>query len=334
MIKLRNVERVERHGDKILLVDDELFEIEPYSEVWYRAFCMLCIGCTEDELLDVFCDKNQYLEFIGELKNNGMLVETRQNPFAGTMYEKQWFYLEGLTSREPHILQSNIANATVCIVGIGGVGSVVINTLVRCGVQSFVLIDFDRVNASNLNRQVIYSAKDIGKSKLDCAERYIKSVNPKARVVLVESKIDSIADMVMSVPVRCDIVINAADTPRNIEEIVYRFGEEIRVPVIGCGVGRNYGYWGPLLIPEETRNYDSFVADEKLRMTHEELFLSETESVPANVAFAPINNIVSELLAKDVLLYLAMRKAHPSVLSVDVRCGVDLKNLVFAVSDK
>ena len=73
-------------------------------------------------------------------------------------------------------------NAKVAIFGIGGVGSVVVEGLVRAGVSKFVLIVDDKICLTNLNRQIIATRKTIGKYKVDVAKERILEINPKANV--------------------------------------------------------------------------------------------------------------------------------------------------------
>ena len=73
-------------------------------------------------------------------------------------------------------------NAKIANFGIGGVGSFVVEGLVRAGVQNFVLVDNDKISLTNLNRQLIATQKTIGKDKVEVAKERILDINPKAKV--------------------------------------------------------------------------------------------------------------------------------------------------------
>ena len=75
-----------------------------------------------------------------------------------------------------------LKNSKVAIFGIGGVGSFVVEGLVRAGVENFVLIDDDKICLTNLNRQIIATRKTIGKYKADVAKERILEINPNANV--------------------------------------------------------------------------------------------------------------------------------------------------------
>ncbi len=75
-----------------------------------------------------------------------------------------------------------LQNAKVAIFGLGGVGSFVVEGLVRAGIENFVLIDDDKICLTNLNRQIIATRKTIGKYKVDVAKERILEINPNANV--------------------------------------------------------------------------------------------------------------------------------------------------------
>ena len=80
-----------------------------------------------------------------------------------------------------------LANATVAVFGVGGVGGYAVEALARSGVGAFDLIDNDTVSVSNLNRQIIATVDTIGKPKVEVMRDRILSINPKARVNIRQS---------------------------------------------------------------------------------------------------------------------------------------------------
>ena len=75
-----------------------------------------------------------------------------------------------------------IQDKVIAVFGLGGVGGTALEALARTGFQHFILVDFDKVDASNLNRQILYTAKDIGKSKVEVAKERILSINEEADI--------------------------------------------------------------------------------------------------------------------------------------------------------
>ncbi|MCD8204632.1 MAG: ThiF family adenylyltransferase [Coprobacillus sp.] len=86
---------------------------------------------------------------------------------------------------------AKLATKRVLVVGLGGVGGTVFASLVRSGVSHFHIVDFDKVEASNLNRQVLYTYSDIGKEKVEVAKDYALSINPEADIKITSSKVSS-----------------------------------------------------------------------------------------------------------------------------------------------
>ena len=75
-----------------------------------------------------------------------------------------------------------LKNAKVAVFGLGGVGSYVCEGLARSGVVNFVLVDFDKIDESNINRQLIATEKTIGRHKVDLMKERILEINPDANV--------------------------------------------------------------------------------------------------------------------------------------------------------
>lgn len=83
-----------------------------------------------------------------------------------------------------------LEKATVAVFGLGGVGAAACSALARSAVGNFILVDFDSVQESNLNRLLIASRADIGKKKTHLMKEHILSVNPEARVEIYEDFLD------------------------------------------------------------------------------------------------------------------------------------------------
>ena len=105
----------------------------------------------------------------------------------------------------------NLQNAKVLIVGCGGVGGYAFETLVRSGIGNIDLIDFDDIDVSNLNRQVITSQSNIGLSKVEEAKKRALLINPNLNIntykmFLDDSNIDKILNN------NYDYIIDACDS--------------------------------------------------------------------------------------------------------------------------
>lgn len=105
--------------------------------------------------------------------------------------------------------QRRLRDARVAIVGAGGLGSPVALYLAAAGVGTLGIIDFDVVDTSNLQRQVIYGTGDVGQGKVSAAARRLRDVNPHIRVVEHEGRLTS--ENAMQVLADYDVVIDGTD---------------------------------------------------------------------------------------------------------------------------
>ena len=114
-----------------------------------------------------------------------------------------------------------LQKAKVAIFGIGGVGSFVVEGLVRAGVENFVLVDDDKICLTNLNRQIIATRKTIGKYKVDVMTERILEINPNANVEtyqefympnsenkILDKTIDYVVDSIDTVTAKIELVMN------------------------------------------------------------------------------------------------------------------------------
>ena len=81
-----------------------------------------------------------------------------------------------------------ITDKVITIFGLGGVGGTALEALARTGFQHFLIVDFDKVDATNLNRQILYIAKDIGRNKVEAAKERILAINPDADIKVFNAK--------------------------------------------------------------------------------------------------------------------------------------------------
>jgi sulfur-carrier protein adenylyltransferase/sulfurtransferase len=105
--------------------------------------------------------------------------------------------------------QRRLKNAKVLVVGAGGLGSPALLYLAAAGVGTLGVIDFDVVDESNLQRQIIHGQSDIGRPKAVSAMESIREVNPLVNVVLHEERLDS--DNAMQIFELYDLIVDGTD---------------------------------------------------------------------------------------------------------------------------
>jgi len=105
--------------------------------------------------------------------------------------------------------QKRLKNAKVLVVGAGGLGSPALLYLAAAGVGTLGIIDFDVVDESNLQRQIIHGQSDIGRSKAESARDSVNEVNPYVNVILHETRLDN--DNVLDIFSGYDLILDGTD---------------------------------------------------------------------------------------------------------------------------
>lgn len=105
--------------------------------------------------------------------------------------------------------QQKLLHAKVLVIGLGGLGSPVAMYLATAGVGTLVISDFDEVDLSNLQRQILYSSDAIKKRKTEAAAQRLNSLNPEINIITVDKRLSpsELDDYVQGV----DVVIDASD---------------------------------------------------------------------------------------------------------------------------
>ena len=105
--------------------------------------------------------------------------------------------------------QKRLKNAKVLCVGAGGLGSPALLYLAAAGVGTLGIVDFDVVDESNLQRQVIHGQSDIGRSKAESARDSIREINPYVNVIVHSERLDS--DNAMQIFADYDLIVDGTD---------------------------------------------------------------------------------------------------------------------------
>ena len=132
-----------------------------------------------------------------------------------------------------------LKNKTILVLGLGGVGGYVTESLARCGIGNLILVDYDKVDITNINRQIIATYDTIGKLKTECFKERISKINKECKVTLInefygEDNRDSLFNQ------KLDYVIDCCDSLESkkilIEECFKR-----NIPVISSmGTGNKF----------------------------------------------------------------------------------------------
>lgn len=127
-----------------------------------------------------------------------------------------------------------LQNSNIVVFGLGGVGSYVVEGLVRAGIQNMCIIDKDIVDITNINRQLIADTETVGKAKVDVQEERILKINPLAKVTKLKEFVnkDNIEE-IMNETTHIDYVVDAIDTVSAKLEII-KYCNKNNIKIISC----------------------------------------------------------------------------------------------------
>lgn len=134
---------------------------------------------------------------------------------------------------------ANIERKSVLIIGVGGVGGYVAESLARSGIGRIVIIDHDIIDKTNINRQIIALNSTIGRVKVDVLKERIIDINPKCEVIAIKDFIDfnNINSLLKYNP---DFIVDACDTIQTKKEII-KLSLSNSVNFISCmGTGNKF----------------------------------------------------------------------------------------------
>ena len=105
--------------------------------------------------------------------------------------------------------QKLISKAKILVVGAGGLGCPIAEFLSRAGIGTLGIVDFDKVQLSNIHRQSMYNTKDIGKFKVDVVQKKIKLINPLVKIKKIKKKINE--KNIKNIVSKFDIIVDGSD---------------------------------------------------------------------------------------------------------------------------
>lgn len=133
----------------------------------------------------------------------------------------------GLINEENYSL---IKEKRIALFGLGGVGGTALIALARLGFSHFIIIDFDMVSPSNLNRQLLFFEKDIGKSKVEASKNHLLNIDDSIEVISINMKVDENIDSLLK-EYDIDFIVDAIDDV-NGKIYLAKYATENNIPFI------------------------------------------------------------------------------------------------------
>lgn len=124
-----------------------------------------------------------------------------------------------------------IKNKNILIVGLGGVGGMAFEMLIRSGISNITAIDYDIFEKSNLNRQILATKLDIGKKKVDVAKKRAQEINENVNVNIKHLKINE--ENINKLSIKYDYIIDACDDVKAKMALI-KFAISNNIKIISC----------------------------------------------------------------------------------------------------
>lgn len=193
---------------------------------------------------------------------------------------------------------SKLNGKSVLILGCGGVGGYVAEALARSNIGTLILVDFDVVDESNINRQVIALSSTIGRKKIDVLEERIKDINDKCKVIKKDKFItsDNLSDLFEN---NIDYLVDACDTVSTKKAVIKKCLELNINFISSMGTGNKIDPSKLEIIDIRKTANDplarimrKFVKDERINkkvdvLTSTELPIKTGDRIPGSTAFVP-----------------------------------------------
>ncbi len=221
--------------------------------------------------------------------------------------------------------QEKIRDGKVIIVGMGALGSVAAVSLAMAGVGELILVDFDTIEISNLNRQLLFRMEDIGKSKVEVAARELLKINSDLKVTALNMKIQVVPTSDLET---AEVIVEGLDTFVD-RRWVNSFIVEHNIPLISGGM---FGFLGNLqviiprknaclecqsLIPEEELQKACTPFGEQRKESRQEESVDEVIPSVSSVSF-----VIGGLMAQETLKILLKLPSLKEYLFWDGSAGV------------
>jgi adenylyltransferase/sulfurtransferase len=187
--------------------------------------------------------------------------------------------------------QQKILDASALIIGMGGLGSPAAMYLAASGIGKLVISDYDMVEVSNLQRQIIHADKSIGENKVDSAKVTIKALNPECEVETIAYQLDE--DELKSTVERIDIVLDCSDNfPTRFE--VNRNCVETETPLVSGAAIRLEG---------QIMNYQPNVQGPCYQCLYTQVY-ENAETCEMEGVLGPVVGVIGTMQALQTLLIL------------------------------
>ena len=247
-----------------------------------------------------------------QTKSRELDILALQNNIIPKRYKRNLGVLS--PSEQTKLLQSRVA-----IIGAGGLGGTVLELLTRMGIGELIIADKDTIGDSNLNRQILSTETNLGRSKTEVAVKRVKEINSSIDITGHSVFIDS--DNVKKIIKGADVVVDALDN-LPVRFILQKACRELNIPLVHGAIA---GFNGQLttIFPQDKGLELIYGSDRDLPEHGSEVELGAPTITPALIASLEAQEVIKILLKRgklfrNKLLYLDVENGTIEVLKLVV----------------
>jgi bacteriocin biosynthesis cyclodehydratase domain-containing protein len=266
----------------------------------------------EEEVRDLLAQ----LEELGVVEDAGDDERIADEVYA--RFDRQLRYFSDVTTGPtPSQCQERLEEARIAVLGIGGLGGWSALNLACCGIGEMLIVDFDRVERSNLNRQVLYTEADIGRHKAVAAAERLEAFNSSIRIEAKVQRLDGEEAIAQAIK-GFDMVIDACDWPaHDIEHWINSACFAAGIPFIAMSHFPPVARVGPFYVPGVTGCFECQEAGYRRTYPLFDVAIEQQRGKPSPAAtLGPACSLIGGQVGLDVLHYLT-GLTQPSTLG----CG-------------
>ena len=211
---------------------------------------------TREELIEEF-GTDEVNDLLAQFEELGVVEDASDDDLVPERvfkrFDRQLRYFADITTGPPASqCQKRLEDARIAVLGVGGLGGWSALNLACVGIGEMLLLDFDRVELSNLNRQVLFSEADVGRLKAEAAAERLSAFNTSMKAEARVQKLDSEAAIAETIA-GYDLVIDACDWPaHDIEHWINSACFKAGIPFIAMSHFPPVARVGPLYVPGVT----------------------------------------------------------------------------------
>jgi bacteriocin biosynthesis cyclodehydratase domain-containing protein len=225
-------------------------------------------------------------------------------PADAERFDRQLPYLAELG--DPRDVQRRLRAGRVVVLGCGGLGTWALGAMASVGIGSFVLIDHDTIELSNLNRQILYGEADLGRPKVTVAAEWLRRFDATIEVLTMSHRVEGPGDLVAAVDGADALVLVADWPPYDLARWVNEACLARRVPFITAGQQPPLLKIGPTYMPG--RGACLACHERHVRRDfplYDELADCRRRDPPSATTLGPASGAIGTLLALEVMHLLA-----------------------------